>query len=205
MRGAIRLSALSHLQTIWLMTHDSIGLGEDGPTHQPVEHLAALRAIPNLSVIRPADANETREAWMAAIRCRTDGPTLIALTRQALPVIDRSQYPTANGLHKGAYVLKDFGQDRPQIILIASGSEVSLILAAAVPKEEVNQCSHGVDAKLDLFLKQSAEYRELVFSKAIRKRIAVEMAGLAWDGRNGWGMKEKSLVLKNLEPQPRIK
>ncbi len=182
MRGAIRLSALSHLQTIWLMTHDSIGLGEDGPTHQPVEHLAALRAIPNLSVIRPADANETREAWMAAIR-RTDGPTLIALTRQALPVIDRSQYATANGLHKGAYVLKDFGQDRPQIILIASGSEVSLILAAAekLAEEGINVRTVSMPS-WDLFLKQSAEYRELVFPKAIRKRIAVEMAvGMGWE------------------------
>lgn len=182
MRGAIRLSALSHLQTIWLMTHDSIGLGEDGPTHQPVEHLAALRAIPNLSVIRPADANETREAWMAAIR-RTDGPTLIALTRQALPVIDRSQYATANGLHKGAYVLKDFGQDRPQIILIASGSEVSLILAAAekLAEEGINVRTVSMPS-WDLFFKQSAEYRESVFPKAIRKRIAVEMAvGMGWE------------------------
>jgi len=182
MRGALRLSALSHLQTIWLMTHDSIGLGEDGPTHQPVEHLAALRAIPNLSVIRPADANETREAWMAAIR-RTDGPTLIALTRQALPVIDRSQYANADGLHKGAYILKDFGQDRPQIILIASGSEVSLILAAAekLAEEGINVRTVSMPS-WDLFLKQPAEYRESVFPKAIRKRIAVEMAvGMGWE------------------------
>jgi transketolase len=182
MRGAIRLSALSHLQTIWLMTHDSIGLGEDGPTHQPVEHLAALRAIPNLSVIRPADANETQQAWIAAIR-RKNGPTLIALTRQALPVIDRTQYASAEGLHRGAYILKDFGHSVPQIILIASGSEVSLILAAAEKLAAEGVCVRTVSMpSWDLFKKQSAEYRESVLPRAIPKRIAVEMAvGMGWE------------------------
>ena len=182
MRGAIRLSALSHLQTIWLMTHDSIGLGEDGPTHQPVEHLAALRAIPNLSVIRPADANETQQAWIAAIR-RKDGPTLIALTRQALPVIDRTQYASAEGLHRGAYILKDFGHGVPQIILIASGSEVSLILAAAEKLAAEGVCVRTVSMpSWDLFKKQSAEYRESVLPRAIPKRIAIEMAvGMGWE------------------------
>ncbi len=130
MRGAIRISALSHLQSIWVMTHDSIGLGEDGPTHQPVEQLAALRAIPNLTVIRPADANETSEAWRAAIE-KKDGPTLIALTRQAVPTLDRNVYAAVSGLQKGAYVLADLGgEGTPEIILMASGSEVSLIVAA---------------------------------------------------------------------------
>ncbi len=108
MRGAVRLSALSHYPSIWIWTHDSIGLGEDGPTHQPVEHLAALRAIPNLTVIRPMDANETVSAWEAAIS-RRKSPTALLLTRQTVPIVDRSIYAPAAGLLKGAYVLKDLG------------------------------------------------------------------------------------------------
>ncbi len=129
MRPAIRLSALSHLGAIWVYTHDSIGVGEDGPTHQPVEHIAALRAIPNLLTLRPADANEVREAWKIAIENRRR-PTALVLTRQNLPTLDRSIYAPADGLRKGAYVLADLGQGKPQIILMASGSEVGLIVAA---------------------------------------------------------------------------
>jgi len=130
MRGAIRISALAHLHVIWVMTHDSIGLGEDGPTHQPVEQLAALRAIPNLVVIRPADANETSMAWRVAIE-RREGPTLIALTRQAVPTLDRQKFSSADGLLKGAYVLADLGKGDPELIMMASGSEVNLIVSAA--------------------------------------------------------------------------
>ncbi len=111
MRPAIRLSALSHYPSIWIYTHDSIGLGEDGPTHQPVEHLAALRAIPNLVTIRPADANEVREAWKVAI-ARRDGPTALIFSRQAMPTLDRKVYGPAEGLQRGAYVLADLGKGK---------------------------------------------------------------------------------------------
>ena len=116
MRGALRVSAISHLPSIWVFTHDSIGLGEDGPTHQPVEHLMSLRMIPNLSVIRPADANEVREAWIAAVN-RKNGPTALILSRQNLPTIDRSKFASETGLHKGAYVIADLGDGKPEIIL----------------------------------------------------------------------------------------
>jgi transketolase len=131
MRPAVRLSALSHYPSIWVYTHDSIGLGEDGPTHQPVEHLAALRAIPNLVVIRPADANEVTEAWKVAIS-RRNAPTVLILTRQAVPTLDRSIYTPATELSKGAYVLADMGDTQPELILMASGSEVSLMIEAGV-------------------------------------------------------------------------
>jgi len=182
MRGAIRLSAISHLQTIWVMTHDSIGLGEDGPTHQPVEHLAALRAIPNLNVIRPADANETREAWRAAI-LRKNGPTLLALTRQALPTLDRTRYASERGLHKGAYVLADLGQGAPEIILMASGSEVSLVLEAAHRLETENINVRVVSFPCwELFKATDEEYQRSVLPPEIRCRLAVEMGvGQGWE------------------------
>ncbi len=175
MRGAIRLSALSHLQTIWVMTHDSIGLGEDGPTHQPVEHLASLRAIPNLVVIRPADANETAEAWRVAIN-RKHGPTLIALTRQAVPTYDRNKYAKSRQLEKGAYVLADLGEGEPEIILMASGSEVSLVMAAGQ-----RMADEGVSVRVvsfpswELFNSTTPEYRNSVLPAATTKRLAVEM------------------------------
>lgn len=182
MRGSIRLSALSHLQTIWVMTHDSIGLGEDGPTHQPVEHLASLRAIPNLVVIRPADANETAEAWRVAIN-RKHSPTLIALTRQAVPTYDRNQYAKSSQLQNGAYVLTDMGKGAPEIILMASGSEVSLVMAAGQRMAE-----EGVNVRVvsfpswELFNMTPAEYRDSVLPVAIKKRIAVEMGvSQGWD------------------------
>ncbi len=131
MRGALRLSALSHYPSIWIFTHDSIGLGEDGPTHQPIEHVAALRAIPNLVVLRPADANETAEAWRVAIK-RRQGPTALVLTRQAVPTFDRQTLGAAEGLQRGAYVLADLGPGTADILLMASGSEVSLIQEAGV-------------------------------------------------------------------------
>ena len=174
MRPAIRLSALSGYPSIWVFTHDSIGVGEDGPTHQPVEHLAAMRAIPNLSVIRPGDANESAEAWRAAIQ-RRDGPTILLFTRQSLPTLDRGQYAGAEGLHQGAYVLADLGDKEPEIILMATGSELSLIVEAG--KELVKQ---GKSLRLvsfpswDLFEAQSADYRESVFPEKIKNRLAIE-------------------------------
>ncbi len=145
MRPAVRLSALSHYPSIWVYTHDSIGLGEDGPTHQPIEHLAALRAIPNLVVIRPADANEVTEAWKVAIS-RRHGPTALIFTRQAIPVLDRAIYAPAEGLQKGAYVLADMGDSEPELILMASGSEVCLITEAGA-----RLASEGVNVRLVSF------------------------------------------------------
>ena len=176
MRPAVRLSALSHYPSIWVYTHDSIGLGEDGPTHQPVEHLAALRAISNLVVLRPADANEVTEAWKVAIS-RRHGPTALILTRQAVPVLDRATYAPADGLHKGAYVLADMGDSRPELILMASGSEVSLIIEAGV-----RLTSEGVNVRLvsfpswELFESQEEAYRNQVLPPEIKTRLAVEAA-----------------------------
>ncbi|MEW6178288.1 MAG: transketolase [Chloroflexota bacterium] len=181
MRPAVRISALSHIPSIWVYTHDSIGLGEDGPTHQPVEHLAALRAIPNLVVIRPADANEVREAWIAALRNRHQ-PTAFALTRQAVPVLDRTTFAPASGLHRGAYVLADLGGAKPQIILMASGSEVALIVEVGY-----SLVAEGFNVRLvsfpswELFEQQEQTYKDEVLPPSIKRRLAVE-AGVA----QGW-------------------
>lgn len=194
MRPAIRLSALSHIPSIWVFTHDSIALGEDGPTHQPVEHLAALRAIPNLTVIRPADANETREAWKAAIRNRSQ-PTALILSRQALPTLDRSQLNPADGLAKGAYVLADLGGSRPQLILMASGSEVSLMVEAGY-----QLAAEGVNIRLvsfpswELFEQQDPAYRDSVLPPTIELRLAVE-AGVAQGWEHWVGCKGKVMAV----------
>lgn len=188
-RPAIRLAALSHYAPIWVFTHDSIGLGEDGPTHQPIEHLAALRAIPNLVLIRPADANEVTEAWKAAL-ARRDGPTALALTRQNVPVLDREIFAPASGLHKGAYVLADLGEGSPVLILMASGSEVSLIVEAGF-----DLMSEGINVRLvsfpswELFAQQDAGYQDSVLLPNVAARLAVE-AGVAqgwerWVGERG--------------------
>jgi transketolase len=186
MRGAIRLSALSHLQSIWVMTHDSVGLGEDGPTLQPIEQLASLRAMPNMTVIRPADANETVEAWKSAIQHK-HGPTLLALTRQAVPSLDRKVYSSAEGLHKGAYILADLGKGTPELILMASGSEVSLIVAAG---EKLVEMGHSIRLvsfpSWELFEKAGKEYQKEVLPLTIKKRIAVEMASpFGWERWTG--------------------
>jgi transketolase len=175
MRPAIRLAAISGFPSIFVFTHDSVGLGEDGPTHQPVEQLMSLRLIHNLVVIRPADANETAAAWKVAI-ARRHGPTVLALTRQALPTLD-----TTAAVEKGAYVLKDFG--KPEIILIASGSEVSLILDAAQRLADEGRGVRVVSfPSWELFETQDEAYRESVLPKAIQKRLAVEAgAGLGWE------------------------
>lgn len=175
MRAAVRLAALSHYPSIFIFTHDSVGLGEDGPTHQPVEHLTSLRLIPNLTVIRPADANETAQAWKVAIENR-HGPTVLALTRQSLPVLD-----SPASVEKGAYVLKDFGM--PEMILMASGSEVSLILEAAQKLADEGKGVRVVSfPSWELFEKQDEAYRESVLPKSIQKRLAVEAgSGLGWE------------------------
>jgi len=189
MRGALRLSALSHIQSIWVFTHDSIGLGEDGPTHQPVEHLAALRAIPNFSVIRPADANETREAWKMAIN-RKDGPTALILSRQALPTLDREECSPASNLNRGAYILADYGKGKPDLILMASGSELSLILQAGkILSSEGSSVRVVSFPSWDLFQAQELAYKEMVFPSDITTRISVEL-GIAqgwhqWVGSKG--------------------
>jgi transketolase len=182
MRGAIRVGALSHVPSIWVMTHDSIGLGEDGPTHQPVEHLAALRAIPNLVVLRPADANETCEAWKVAIE-RRNGPTLLALTRQAVPTMDQSAVNSCKGLRNGAYVLADLGGTQPEIILMASGSEVALVLAAGKKLAEEGHSVRVVSfPSWELFKKCDAAYRESVLPAKVTRRLAVEMGvDQGWD------------------------
>ena len=185
-RPALRLAALMGLPVIYILTHDSIGLGEDGPTHQPIEHLASLRAVPNLCLIRPADANEAVIAWRAAVQ-RTEGPTLLVLTRQAVPVLDRSRTASAEGLLKGAYVLSREKGREPALVLIGTGSEVSVVLDAqgALARE-------GVDARVvsmpswELFRAQPRTYREEVLPPAVRARLAVE-AGAAFGWREWVG------------------
>ncbi len=181
MRPAIRLAALMGLGAIYVMTHDSIGLGEDGPTHQPVEHLASLRAMPNVTVIRPADANETCAAWKSAISNR-QGPTVLVLSRQGLPTLDPAQYPAVSDAQKGAYILAA-EKNALQVILLASGSEVQHALAAQAELE-----NSGVGARVvsmpswELFEAQSAEYRETVLPAACTKRVAMEAgSSFGWE------------------------
>ncbi|QRK11571.1 transketolase [Archangium violaceum] len=180
-RPAIRLSALMELPAIHIFTHDSIGLGEDGPTHQPVEQLASLRVIPGVIVIRPADANEVTEAWRVIAPLKHD-PVVLVLTRQAVPTLDRTKYAPASGLAKGAYVLAD-SEGTPEVILIGTGSEVSLCLQAY---EQLK--SEGVKARVvsmpswELFERQDEAYREQVLPSSVRARVAVEKAAaFGWE------------------------
>ena len=180
MRPAIRLAALMDLKVIYIFTHDSIGLGEDGPTHQPVEQLASLRAIPKLTIIRPCDGNETAEAWKVALE--STGPVALALTRQGVPVLDRTLYPPAHNLARGAYILKDAVDKKPDIILIATGSEVHIALEASE-----NLDHQGVFARVvsmpswELFDRQDEKYRRQVLPPEIKARVAIE-AGIS----QGW-------------------
>lgn len=180
MRPPIRLAAIMKVRPIYVFTHDSIGLGEDGTTHQPVEQLISLRSIPNLLVIRPADANETAQAWRVALEHQT-GPVAIVLTRQGLPVLDQTKYGSAAQLEKGAYILSD-SPGNLKVILIATGSEVPLILEAQAKLKEA-----GIPARVvsmpswELFEKQDAAYREKVLPSGVRKRLAVETGSpLGW-------------------------
>ncbi len=180
MRPAIRLSALMNIPVVWAYTHDSVGLGEDGPTHQPVEHYMALRAIPNLTVIRPGDANETSMAWRAALEA--EGPVAILLTRQNLPVLDRMELAGAEGVLRGAYVLADANGDDPDAILIGTGSEVAVALEARELLAE-----QGVSARVvsmpswEIFDAQDADYRESVLPSSVKIRVSIE-AGVT----RGW-------------------
>ena len=182
MRPTIRLAALSRLHVVHVFTHDSIAVGEDGPTHQPVEHLASLRAIPNVTVIRPGDANETAVAWRVAIEAK-DHPVLLILTRQNVPTFDRKQYADADGLRRGAYVLNDAKNGKPDLILIASGSEVGLIVSAAERLQADGVAVRCVSMpSWELFEKQPQSYRDGVLPPSVTARLAVELGvPQGWD------------------------
>ncbi len=188
-RPSLRMAALSHIPTISIFTHDSIGLGEDGPTHQPVEHLAALRAIPNLTVIRPADANETAQAWKVALEKR-DGPVVLLLTRQKLPVYDRSSMGNAENLSRGAYVLLDSDKVYADVLLMASGSEVQFAVEAHARLSEMGIGAHVISMpSWELFKRQSEEYQEFVLPSSVKARVAIEagvpMGWSKWIGQYG--------------------
>jgi transketolase len=190
MKPAIRLSALMEIPSIWIFTHDSIGLGEDGPTHQPVEQLVGLRAIPGLVVMRPADANEVAEAWRTILPMKHQ-PACLVLSRQALPTFDRSKYASASGVAKGAYVMADPpGGSRPDVILIGTGSEVQLCISAYE-----NMTKEGLKVRVvsmpswELFECQDESYRESVLPAAITARVTVEQSAILgwerWAGMHG--------------------
>jgi transketolase len=188
MRPPIRLAALTHLHPIYVFTHDSIGLGEDGPTHQPIEQLAALRAIPNMTVIRPADPTEVVEAWRAAITHR-DGPVALVLTRQKVGVIDRAKYAPADGLHRGAYVLADASGGKPEVVLIATGSEVEIALKAHEHLVTENRKPMTVSMPcMEFFANQPRSYRDGVLPPGV-PRVAIEAAApqpwYRWVGEQG--------------------
>ena len=188
-RGAIRLGAIMEIPVIYIFTHDSIGVGEDGPTHQPVEQLPSLRAVPGLMILRPADANEVVEAWKVVMNLRHE-PAALILTRQALPTLDRSKYASAEGVHKGAYILADAKGGDPEVLLLATGSEVSLCVSAYEKLTE-----QGVRVRVvsmpswEIFDKQSPEYQEQVLPNKVQARVAVEQAStFGWHryvGRKG--------------------
>jgi transketolase len=177
-----------HQRVIYVFTHDSIGLGEDGPTHQPIEQLTALRAIPGFTMIRPADANETAEAWRFALKHK-NGPVALALTRQKLGFIDREKYGAASGLAQGAYILADAPGGAPEVVLMSSGSEVALILDAQTKLEAQGIRARAVSMPShEQFAAQSAEYRAKVLPPSV-KRIAIEaahpMSWYRWVGTDG--------------------
>jgi transketolase len=186
MRGSVRLASLSGLHVIYVWTHDSVGLGEDGPTHQPVEHYAALRAMPNLWFIRPGDANEAAAAWAVAIERRTaspSGPVALSMTRQKLPTLDGTAENAREGVRRGGYVLRDAAGGEPEIILIATGSELQLAFAASQALE-----ADGVRARVvslpcwELFDAQDSGYRDSVLLPTVRKRVAIEVGvSLGWE------------------------
>jgi transketolase len=182
MKPAVRLAALMEIPVVFIYTHDSIGLGEDGPTHQPIEQLATLRAVPGLTLFRPGDANEVTEAWKFIVQLKHE-PAVIVLSRQPLPTFDRTKYAPAAGVAKGAYVLADASNGKPEVILMGTGSEVSLCVAAY---EQL--AAAGVKARVvsmpswDVFEKQSDEYKKQVFPPEVKARVSVEQAAtLGWD------------------------
>jgi transketolase len=176
MRASIRLSALEECPSIFIFTHDSIGVGEDGPTHQPIEQLASLRAMPNLIVLRPGDANEVTEVWKIIAKLQSS-PVALVLTRQAIPTLDRSKYAAASGVAKGAYIVADAPSGKPDVILMGTGSELSLCVDAY---EKLK--AEGINARVvsmpswEIFEQQDAAYKESVFPSNITARVSVEMA-----------------------------
>ena len=182
LKPALRLSALGNLGVIYVLTHDSIGLGEDGPTHQPIEQLASARAVPGLTVLRPADANEVAESWRTVMQ-RGDRPAVLVLSRQNMPTLDRAGLGSAAGVAKGAYVLQEAPSGKPDCILIGTGSELQICLEAAA-----KLAAAGVQARVvsmpswDLFEEQDPEYRESVLPAAVTARVACEAAcGFGWE------------------------
>jgi transketolase len=182
MKPAVRIAALSHIPSFWVYTHDSIGLGEDGPTHQPIEQLMTLRATPNMLVLRPCDANETAEAWRVAME-QKNRPVAFALTRQKVPTLDRKKYNPADGLWRGAYILSDPPEDKVDVILIGTGSEVQLCLQA-----QAALAKDGIGARVvsmpswELFEAQDEAYRHAVLPLNITARVSVEAgATLGWE------------------------
>jgi transketolase len=182
MKASIRLAALMEIPSIFVFTHDSIGLGEDGPTHQPIEQLAGLRAMPNLIVLRPGDANEVVEAWKIIVQLQSQ-PAALVLTRQAVPTLDRTKYASASGVAKGAYVLADAAGRKPDVILMATGSELSLCVSAYEKLQ-----AEGVKARVvsmpswEIYERQDAAYKESVLPASVTARVSVEMAAtLGWD------------------------
>jgi transketolase len=190
MRGAVRLSALMELPVVWVWTHDSIAVGEDGPTHEPIEHYASLRAIPHLWVIRPSDANETAVAWQAALE-RADGPVALLLSRQNITVLDREEVAPAGELNRGAYVLwESVGEGVPELILIATGAEVEITLEAGRQLAREGRAVRVVAMPcMELFEEQPEEYRKGVLPPAVAARLAVEpgasMSWWKWVGTDG--------------------
>ncbi|MGA9384550.1 MAG: transketolase C-terminal domain-containing protein, partial [Candidatus Sulfotelmatobacter sp.] len=182
MRASIRLSALMEIPSIFIFTHDSIGLGEDGPTHQPIEQLAGLRAMPNLIVLRPADANEVTEAWKIIAKLQHE-PVALVLTRQAVPTFDRTKYAAASGTARGAYVLADAAGGRPDVILMATGSEVSLCVDAYERLKEEGVAARVVSMpSWGIFEQQDAAYKESVLPSSVTARVSVEMAAtFGWE------------------------
>ena len=184
-RATLRLSALMEIPIIYIYTHDSIGVGEDGPTHQPIEHLASMRAIPGFIVLRPADANEVVEAWKVIMKLHHE-PAALVLTRQAVPTLDRTKYASASGVEKGAYVLADATDGRPEVILIATGSEVALCVKAY---EQLT--AEGIKARVvsmpswelfDDYCKKDSAYRESVLPSSVTARVSVEQAStFGWE------------------------
>jgi transketolase len=190
MRGSVRLSALSGLPVVWVWTHDSVGLGEDGPTHQPVEHFASLRAIPELWVIRPGDANETVVAWQLALE-REDGPVALLLSRQNIPTLDRTEVASADGVAQGGYVLWDSHEgETPELILISTGAEVPTTLhaAQALANDDVKVRVVSMPC-IELFESQAQEYRDEVLPPSVTARLSVEPGATAgwwkWVGLQG--------------------
>jgi transketolase len=187
MRPSVRLAAVMHRHVIYVYTHDSIGLGEDGPTHQPIEQLSTLRTIPDFTLIRPADASETAEAWRAALK--TKGPVALVLTRQKLGFIDRTKYAAPSGVAKGAYVIAESGGGSPQVVLMASGSEVALILEAREQLEREGVRTRAVSMPShELFARQSEEYRKEILPDGV-PRVSIEaghpMSWQRWVGSAG--------------------